>query len=145
MKIYRCKKDFLCTPLKKYLPQNALIARYENATKLVIQDAPGSDTNIFNILADGFEYLDPTKVTWFWSVQTNTDMFELIGSKDEDEYGNVGGTADGLPSNSTLKIRTSDGQPFMQSVTNSLWYPIRLSGVDGSVTLEIGQVGVSSL
>ena len=150
MKIYRCKRDFLCTPLKRYLPAGALMARFENATKLVIQDAPASDTNVFNILADGFQYTDATKVTWLWSVEppplgTNTEMFELVGSKDEDDYGNVSGTPDGLPSNSTLKIRTTDGIPFMQSVTNGLWYPIRITGVDGSATMEIGQTGSVSV
>ena len=101
-------------------------------------------------LTDGFQYTDATKVTWLWSVEppplgTNTEMFELVGSKDEDDYGNVSGTPDGLPSNSTLKIRTTDGIPFMQSVTNGLWYPIRITGVDGSATMEIGQTGSVSV
>jgi hypothetical protein len=150
MKIYRCKRAFLCTPLKKYLPAGALLARFENATKLVLQDAPASDTNMFNILADGFQYTDPTYVTWLWSVEppplgTNTEMFELVGSRDEDDYGNVSGTSDGLPTNSQLKVRVSDGMPFMRSVTNGLWYPMRLSGVDGGVALQIGQTGVVNI
>ena len=150
MKIYRCKRQFLCTPLKRYLPAGAMLARYENATKIVIQDAPRTDQDIYGILADGFVYTNPNQVTWLWSVEppplgTNTDMFEVVGSKDEDDYGNVSGTSDGLPCNSQLKVRVSDGQPFMKSVTNGLWYPIRLSGVDGSVTLDIGQIGVPSI
>lgn len=148
MKIYRCIKQFHCTPLKRYLPVGALVARYENATKIVIQDAPRSDLDIlFNVLADGFEYVEPSMVTWIYTVEppplgTHTDLFVLAGSKDEDAYGNVSGTPDGLPANSTMKIRTSDGVPFIQSVSNGLWYPIRLVGVDGGVSMEIGQVGV---
>jgi hypothetical protein len=146
MKIYRCKRTFFCTPLKKYIPTGAMIARYENATRIVLQDAPASDTNPFNILADGFVYDDPSTVTWLWAVEppplgTNTKVFDYVSSVTEDAYGNVGGTPDGLPVNSQLKIRVSDGQPFMRSVTNGRWYPIRLSGVDGSVTLQIGQTG----
>ena len=148
MKIYSCKKAFFCTPLKKYIPLGALIARYENATKIVIQDAPESDTNIFNILADGFQYTDPTGVTWLWSVEppplgTHTALFDLVGSKDEDAYGNVGATSDGLPVNSQLRVRVTDGMTFMQSVTNGLWYPVRLSGTDGNVVMQIGQTGIS--
>ena len=147
MKIYRNKRTFFCTPLKKYLPAGAMIARYENATKIVVQDSPESDTNPFNIVADGIQYDDARYVTWLWAVEppplgTNTKMFDVVGSKDEDDYGNVSATADGLPVNSELRIRASDGMPFMKSVTNGLWYPIRLSGTDGNVVLQIGQTGV---
>ena len=146
MKIYRCKRTFLCTPLKKYIPAGAMIARYENATRIVLQDAPASDTNPFNILADGFVYDDPSTVTWLWSVEPpplgmNVDFFELTGSVVEDAYGNVGATPDGLPASSQLRVRVSDGQAFLRSVTNGLWYPIRVTGTDGSATLQVGQTG----
>ena len=146
MNIYRCKKTFLCTPLKKYIPAGAMVARFVNTVKIVIQDAPESNTNPFNILVDGVQYDEPSMVTWLWSIEppplgTNTSFFDFVSSEAEDAYGNVGSTADGLPANSQLKVRVSDGQPFMRSVTNGLWYPIRLSGVDGNVIFEIGQTG----
>jgi hypothetical protein len=146
MKIYRCKRTFLCTPLEKYMPAGAMVARYENATRLVIQDAPETNTNPFGVLVDGIVYEDPAHVTWMWKVEppplgTNTKLFELVASEVEDAYGNVGGTPDGLPSNSKLKVRTSDGQPFLQSATNGKWYPIRLIGTDGNVSLQVGQTG----
>jgi hypothetical protein len=143
MKTYQCIRRFFCQPLKRYIPTGALLARYENATRIVIQDAPQSDQNIYNILVDGIVYENPTDVAWFYSVEppNTVGLFVLLATKDEDAYGNVSGTADGLPSTSQFRVRVSDGQPFMKSVTNGLWYPIRLVGTDGSVTLQIGQTG----
>lgn len=143
MKTYQCIKRFFCQPLKRYIPAGALLARYENATRIVIQDAPQSDQDMYNILVDGIVYEVPTDVSWFYSIEPphTTDLFVLVATKDEDAYGNVGGTTDGLPTTSQLRVRVSDGQPFMKSVTNGLWYPIRLQGVDGGVALQIGQTG----
>jgi hypothetical protein len=146
MKVYRCKKRFFCTPLKRYLPVGALIARYENAARIVLSEAPQSDQDVFNVLVDGFVYDDPKTVSWLYSVEPpplghDSRYFVVVGSKDEDQFGNVSGTSDGLPSNSKLKIDVSDGTIYLQSVTNGLWYPVRLSGVDGSVAIEVGQIG----
>ena len=83
------------------------MARYENVTRIILVEAPQSDQDIiFNILTDGFIYELAQEVTWFYAIEppNNTVMFELIATKDEDAYGNVSGTSDGLPANSKLKI-----------------------------------------
>lgn len=48
----------------------------------------------------------------------------------------------GLPANSELRI-AADGTPYLQNVTNSLWYPFQVDGPDGNVYMETGQTGVS--
>jgi len=144
MKVYRCKQRFFCTPLKRYLPIGALVARYENVTRLIIVDAPQTDQDvIFNIMTDGLIYELPKEVTWFYSIEppNNTVLFEYMTSKDEDAYGNVSATNDGLPANSSLKI--SGGVPFLQNVDTNKWHAFRVSGPDGNVTLDIAQNGVN--
>ena len=144
MKVYRCKQRFFCTPLKRYLPIGALVARYENVTRIIIVDAPQTDKDvIFNIMTDGLIYELPKEVTWFYSIEppNNTAMFDYVTSKDEDAYGNVSATNDGLPVNSMLKI--SGGVAFLQNVNTNLWHAIRVSGPDGNVTLDIAQNGTS--
>lgn len=89
MKIYRCNKRFLCGPLGRYLPVGALIARYENAVRLVIQEAPTSDQDIFNVLVDGIEYSEPNKVSWFYTFEDNSVYFSLVSTAVEDAFGNV--------------------------------------------------------
>ena len=95
MKIYRCVKRFFATPLKRYLPVGALVCRWENVAKLVINDAPESD-DLFTILFTGQEYDDPEQVTWVYGVEppplgTDTEWMELVASYDEDVCGDVGG------------------------------------------------------
>ena len=144
MKVYRCKQRFFCTPLKRYIPVDALIARYENVTRLILVEAPSSDKDIwFNILSDGFVFELPKEVTWFYIIEppNNTALFELVDTKDEDDYGNVSGTGDGLPANSKLKIHA--GIPYLQNVDTGLWHAIRVSGPDGNVSIDIAQNGVS--
>lgn len=145
MKIYRCKKRFFCTPLKRYIPINALIGRYENATKFVLQDSPQSDQDPFNTLMDGFVFSDPSDVSWIYAIEpsplgTNETFFDVIDSKDEDEFGNVSGTSDGLPVASKLKI--VNDIPYLYNPTTGKWNAIRVSGVDGNVSLDIDQTGV---
>jgi hypothetical protein len=113
-------------------------------TRLIIVDAPQSDKDIlFNILTDGFIYELAKEVTWFYVIEppNNTVMFDYVTSKDEDAYGNVSATSDGLPVNSMLKI--SGGVAFLQNVNTNLWHAIRVSGPDGNVTLDIAQNGTS--
>jgi len=141
MKIYKCVQRFFCQPLKRYIPVDALIARYENAVRIVIQDAPQSDQDVYNTLVDGFVYDSPSDVTWFYHVEPPlTAFFVLVGTKDEDAYGNVSGTADGLPVNSTLKVVNNIA--YLKNTTTSKWHAISVSGPDGNVTLDIEQVGV---
>jgi hypothetical protein len=142
MKTYQCIKRFFCQPLKRYIPTGALVARYENATRIVIQDAPQSDQDKYNILVDGIVYEKPTDVSWFYSIEppSTTDLFVLIGTKDEDAYGNVGGTTDGLPVASKLKIHADI--PYLYNTTTGKWHAIGVSGPDGNVTLDIDQTGV---
>jgi len=145
MKIYRCVKRFMCTPLGIFLPVGARIARYENVTKIVIDDAPRTDQDPFSVLADGFIYTAPGTVTWFYAVEpaplgtSNAGFFILIGSAQEDQFGNVGA---GLPTNGKMQIST-DGTMYMQNMTTNLWHPVRINGPDGAVFLEIGQNGVT--
>jgi hypothetical protein len=149
MRAYRCKKRFFCQPLKRYVPQGAVFGRYENVVKLVMNDNPVSDVDPFNQLVDGFVYVNPDEVTWIYALEppplgTRNDYFTDIAAKDEDEFGNVGATSDGLPSNSQLRIAT-DGTMYLQNATTSLWHPLRANGPDGSVYLELGQNGVPSV
>lgn len=146
MKIYRCKLRFFCTPLKRYLPVNALIGRYENAARIVLQDAPQSDQDPFTTLLDGFVFDSPAEVSWLYAIEppplgSNTDFFTLVDSKDEDQFGNVSGTSDGLPVLSKLKI-VSD-VPYLYNPTTGKWNAIQVSGPDGNVSLDIDQTGVN--
>jgi hypothetical protein len=141
MKIYKCVQRFFCQPLKRYIPVDALVARYENAVRIVIQDAPQSDQDVYNTLVDGFVYDSPSDVTWFYHIEPPlAAFFVLVGTKDEDAYGNVSGTADGLPVNSTLKVVSNIA--YLKNTTTSKWHSISVSGPDGNVTLDIEQVGV---
>lgn len=148
MYIYRCTTRFLAGPLNRYIPVGALIARYENATRLVIDEAPQSDLDPFNVLVDGVVYTDPALVTWFYGMEpaplgtSTSGAFTVVATKEEDAYGNVSATTSGLPANSELQI-ASDGKVYLKSVTNGLFYQIRVSGTDGAANLQIGQVGVS--
>ena len=149
MRAYRCKKRFFCQPLARYVPAGALFARYENVTKLVMNDNPISDLDTFNQLVDGFVYVNPEQVTWIYTLEppplgTRNDYFTDLGKKDEDEFGNVGSTDDGLPDNSHVRIGT-DGTMYVQNATTLLWHPLRVNGPDGSVYLELGQNGVPSV
>ncbi len=148
MKIYENKSRFFCTPLKRYIPEGALVARYENATKIVIIDAPRTDVDPFNQLVDGFEFDNPKEVTWLYGVEPpplgdDTTQFTLIGQKDEDEFGNTGATDDGLPPNSQLRIGLITGGMYLQNVDTLLFHPLRITGPDGSVSLQVGQNGVT--
>ena len=144
MIVYRCVKRFMCSPLGRALPIGSHVARYENATRIVIDDAPRSDQDVFNILADGYVYDEPTKVTWFYGVEppprgtSNSGFFVRVSTAPEDNYGNVW---TGFPSNSKMQLGT-DGTVYLQNVTTSLWHPLRVNGPDGAVFLELGQNGV---
>jgi len=145
MRIYRCKRRFFCTPLKRYVPVGTVFGRYQNITKLVMNDNPSTEVDVFQTLVDGFEYDDPSKVSWIYAIEPaplgdNDDYFDDLGEKDEDDFGNVAGTSDVLPSNSKLKI-DSDGVMFLQNVDTGLWHPLRVTGTDGNVYLEVGQNG----
>ena len=146
MRAYRCKSRFFCSPLKRYIPKDAIFGRYENITKLVMNDNPSTTQDPFGQLVDGIEYDDPGDVTWIYAIEppplgTNNTYFEDLGRKDEDEFGNVAGTADGLPSNSKLKIDVTSGVMYIQNVDTLLWHPLRITGPDGNAYLEIGQNG----
>ncbi len=148
MKIYETKKRFFVSPLERYLPEGAIVARYESVTRIVIVDEPRSDLDPFNTLVDGFEYSDPEQVTWIYELEppplgTNNVFFTLIASKYEDEFGNVGGSGDGLPDVSHLRIDTVTGVPYVFNADTNLYYPLRVTGPDGNVYLEIGQNGVA--
>ena len=84
MKVYRCIQRFFATPLKRYIPVNARICRWENVAKLVVSDAPESD-DLFTILFTGQEYDDPEQVTWIVAVEppplgTNTDWLSSLAA-----------------------------------------------------------------
>ena len=146
MYVYRCSQRFLCTPLGRYIPEGAHIARYENAVRLILDDAPVSDQDPFNVIVDGVEYSNPAQVTWFYGMEppplgSVVGRFTVIATKDEDAYGNVSSNGGGLPSNSELKVE-SDGKVYLESVTNGLFYQIRMSGTDGSAAIEVAQTGI---
>jgi hypothetical protein len=124
--------------MKRYIPVGALIGRYENAARLVLQDSPQSDKNKFNILMDGQVYTDPTCVAWFYEVEPpKANFFILIGQKDEDQFGNVTSSSSG----DTIIIQ--NGVPYLKNATTGLYNAIRSNGVDGAVSIEISQVGVA--
>jgi len=141
VKIYRCNQRFYCTALLKYIPVGALVARYENAARLVLQDAPQSD-NYWGVLTDGYVYDSPKEVSWFYVIEPPAQsFFSLLDTKDEDDYGNVSGTSDGLPDNSKLKIHA--GIPYLFNLDTGLWHAIRASGPVGNVSIDIDQTGTS--
>jgi hypothetical protein len=137
MKIYQCTTRFFCTPLKRYIPQGAYIGRYENAVRLVLQDAPQSDQDPFSTLIDGFVFDAPSEVTWFYVIEGQPTMpFTLISTVYEDGFGNVTGGTSG----DGLIVR--NGVPYLRNATTGKYNAIRVSGPDGSVSLDIDQTGV---
>jgi len=150
MYIYQCSRRFFCTSLERYIPVGAIIARYENAVRIVVDDAPQSDQDPFNVLVDGISYDDPAQVSWIYGVEppplgtSTAGWFVTIATKAEDAYGNVSANGGGgLPSNSELKVDETTGKVYLKSSTNGLFYQIRIHGVDGSAAVEVGQTGVS--
>lgn len=148
MKVYRVKATFFCAPLKRYLPVGALLGRYENAVRLVIQNAPRSDQDLFTTLVDGIVYDSPKQASWLYGIEppplgNDTRFMTLVASKSEDGFGNVGNaTSDGLPVNSEFRVQMSTGQAYMFNPVTGLYYHFRLRGEAGSVYMEVGQVGV---
>lgn len=138
MKIYQCTQRFFCTPLKRYIPVGAYIGRYENAVRLVLQDAPQSDQDPFNILIDGQVYEDPKEVTWFYVIEPPAvaSLFILIATKDEDQFGNVTSSVSG----DILFVK--NGVPYLRNASTGKYHAIRVNGPDGAVSLEIEQIGV---
>ena len=139
MKIYICTQRFFATPLKRYIPVGGLVGRYENAVRLVLQDAPQSDQDPFSTLMDGFVFDDPSQVSWFHQIESSgsiNNFFVLSGTKDEDAFGNVvgGSSGDG--------IIIKGGIPYLKNATTGKYNAIRVSGPDGSVSLDIDQTGV---
>lgn len=95
MRVYRTKVRFFAAPLKRYLPVNSYVARWESIAKIVINDVPESD-DIYTILYDGESFTDPGVTTWIERVEppplgTNNTWFEYIDEYPEDAFGNVGG------------------------------------------------------
>ena len=138
MKIYRCNQRFFCQPLKRYIPASAYVARYENAVRLVIQDAPQSDQDPFNVLIDGEVYDSPARVTWFYGLETNSTFFSLVSSATEDAFGNV--SIGGFTANSKMKI--FNDVPYLQNPTDGLWYAFGITGVPPNVTFVLSQNGI---
>lgn len=139
MKIYQCTQRFFATPLKRYIPQGAYMGRYENAVRLVLQDAPQSDQDPFSTLLDGFVFDDPSQVSWFHQIESSgsiTNFFTLIGVLPEDQFGNVTGGTSG----DGFIVRS--GIPYLKNVTTGKYNAFRVSGVDGNVSLDIDQTGV---
>jgi len=138
MKIYSCNQRFFCQPLKRYLPVGAYVARYENAVRLVIQDAPQSDQDPFNMLVDGEVYDSPALVSWFYGLEANAAFFSLISTVTEDAFGNV--SMGGFTPTSKMKIYNDI--PYIQNPTDSLWYAFGIVGVPGNVTFVLSQNGI---
>lgn len=94
MRAYRCLSRFFCTPLERYIPANAIVARYENAIRLVINFEPAG-LPFDEVISLGQEYEKPEDVQWFYALEpppggTVTSHFVYVESKPEDAYGNVG-------------------------------------------------------
>ena len=139
MKIYQCTQRFFATQLKRYIPVGGLIGRYENAVRLVLQDAPQSDQDMFSTLMEGFVFEDPNEVSWFRQIESSgsvNQFFILTSTVYEDKFGNVtGGSAgDG--------IIIKNGTPYLLNATTGKYNAFRVNGPDGNVTLEIDQIGV---
>ena len=67
MIVYRCSRRFFCTPLGVYIPVGAMVARYENAVRLVVNSDPNGTVD--QLLNEGLVYEDPKSVTWFYGVE----------------------------------------------------------------------------
>jgi hypothetical protein len=97
MKVYRCKRRFFCAPLKRYIPVDAKVCRWEKVSKIVLNVVPEIN-DINNLVYTGMEYDNPQLVAWISEVEppplgNNETWFELIGSYEENEDGVIG--ADG--------------------------------------------------
>ena len=102
MKVYRCIRRFFATPLKRYIPVGAHICRFEEITKIVISDAPQTDLDPFDQLADGIEYDNPHDVTWLYGVEPpplgiDSRWFVTIASVPESACGEGVTGATGAP------------------------------------------------
>jgi hypothetical protein len=127
MKIYRCKKRFLCGPLERYIPVGAHVARYDNIVKIALLDAPDSE-NLFSILVNGVEYATPDKVTWISVLvpPTNLDYFDFVSSIEEDAYGNV----------STDTGSVDYVVPVWNITSGAVQSDLFTDGISGKITLD---------
>jgi len=144
MKVYRCIKRFFATPLERYIPVGAVVCRWEEVAKIVVNDAPQTDS-LSTILYNGREYDTPELATWISAIEppplgTSTEWLELVSSHAEDSCGDAGGaqgpqgpgggtgatytnatptpeTIGGIDSGSTFSNRT------MQQMWDDLLYP----------------------
>ena len=139
MKIYQCTQRFFATQLKRYIPIGSYMGRYENAVRLVLQDAPQSDQDPFSTLLDGFVFDSPDQVSWFHQIESSgniTQFFTLVGTLNEDAFGNVTG------GNSGDGFIVRSGVAYLKNATTGKYNAIRASGADGNVSLDIDQIGV---
>ena len=149
MIVYQAVNQFFCSPLKRYMLQGAMVARYENATRLIIVFAPTGPLSLEELLKQGTEYTDYKDVTWFYGVEPPPrgtflgGQFVQTMTVSEDPYGNViYGTT--WPTDSKLKP-DSTGRPYLQNDDTGLWHMMKLTGPDGAPNLQIALNGVAVL
>ena len=140
MRTYSVVKRFFVADLNRYIPQWALIGEYENASKLVLWDAPVPLTPTIEL--DGLTYLKPEEIGWLSLLRVNTAVFSEFMTPSvvvpEDQYGNlliVGGDGDGLV--------VRNGVPYLLNADTAMYNAVRTAGADGSVGLEVNQTGVN--
>lgn len=69
------------------MPVGALVARYENAVRLVVHLDPTGITRD-QLTETGAVYEDAETVQWFWGIESGPD-FEFLYQTLEDKFGNV--------------------------------------------------------
>ena len=98
MKLYRCKKKVFCSPINRYIPEGAIVYKYENTSKISIQGAPKTDDD-YAVELDNFEFHGAEQVSWFYKNKMFDEFFEFVRDVPvEDEAGGgLLGPGEGYP------------------------------------------------
>ena len=77
MKLYRCVKKVFCSPIDRYIPEGAIVYKYENTSKISIQGAPQSDDK-YSVELENFEFNGAEEVSWFYKSRLFNEFFEFV-------------------------------------------------------------------
>lgn len=90
MRIYEVKKRFYVSTIGRYVNVGARIYRWENISKLIIDDDPQGDPT-FYATVDGLELDGASQVVWIEVMEPPnvTKFMTLVGTETEDSGGNI--------------------------------------------------------
>ena len=98
MKLYRCVKKVFCSPINRYIPEGAIVYKYENTSKISIQGAPKTDDD-YAVELENFEFHGAEQVSWFYKSKMFDQFFEFVRDVPVEDIagGGLQGPGEGFP------------------------------------------------